>query len=295
MRIMLSRIKRGFTLIELLVVIAIIAVLIGLLVPAVQKVREAANRMSSTNNLKQIGIAAQSYNDAIGKLPHNGANNTVAADAYLPGDWCWAFQILPYIESDTVYKQLTTGTKHPTITTALLASSITPPTSGIKTYMDPGRGRQSYSTAGANNIGNAPGLNGPFTDYKINWVSFDNRSNLDQGRLNVSGITSQNGTTNTIYVGEGYVNPDEYRRNHGSNWEEVIYSGGYGGTGRGSTELRKDDRAVGQGDRWGSPYSSGAPFVFCDGSVRFINYSASGGNAFSYALRYNNNVPFTLD
>jgi prepilin-type processing-associated H-X9-DG protein len=113
--------------------------------------------------------------------------------------------------------------------------------------------------------------------------------------MTMSQITAARGTSNLVYVGEGYLNPNEYRRNHSSNWEEVIYSGGYGGTGRGSLDIRKDDIAVGQGDRWGSPFAGGCPFVFCDGSVRFVAYTFSGSAAFHAALRWNSTNPTPIN
>src|SRR5262249_40574123 len=106
------RLRPGFTLVELLVVIAIIGVLISLLLPAVQKVREAANRIKCANNLKHIGLAVHNFHDTYGVFPNTGgwwvsgigydATGSPIGLKYQTAGW--AYQIMPFLEQDNLYK-----------------------------------------------------------------------------------------------------------------------------------------------------------------------------------------------
>src|SRR5262249_43548030 len=109
--------------------------------------------------------------------------------------------------------------------------------------------------------------------------------------ITLSIISSQNGTSNSIYAGEKAMRPDYYNGQH--SWDECLLEGN-GGTNRKGTHLLRDAVGISYANNWGSPFSSGTPFVMCDGHVHFSPYSASNSAVFTRALNYKNTVPFTL-
>lgn len=247
--------RRAFTLIELLVVIAIIAILIGLLLPAVQKVREAAARSTSQNNLKQIGLGSQNYHDTYMKLPGNGLTGaaTLATPATATSA-AFLYQILPYIEQDAVYQ---TGS---TLTTV----------GAIKIFLEPSRAR----TGTVNNF--------PVTDYAVNYTGLYGTSTTapttPANTLNLA--TLSDGTSNTILAGGKAMAVADYAST--TNDISFLYLSGAGTSyanvrcvppaGLVTTPTLQRDTATtaGLSDNWGGPYVSGVLFAFHDGHVSTI-------------------------
>ena len=201
--------RRAFTLIELLVVIAIIAILIGLLLPAVQKVREASARMKCQNNLKQLGIGFHNYHDATGTLPigqpMDMGNNAPAP--YTLDRSCWSHFLLPYIEQNALFTKFEAIRKANTSYICFDPDAAIP-LSVLLCPSDPNSGKNKTFSAGQglhinyaactgstvfNPSGDAAGAN-------LNGV-FYTRSSTKIGAIT-------DGTSNTLFAAEMRVSPD---------------------------------------------------------------------------------------
>ncbi|MCE9561182.1 MAG: DUF1559 domain-containing protein [Planctomycetes bacterium] len=272
--------RQGFTLIELLVVIAIIAILIGLLLPAVQKVREAAARLKCTNNLKQMGIALHAYHDANRSLPVGYYPNGTGTFTYTG----WQLQLLPYIEQGALWSQSVTYLQANTGNTDTNAF----PACGaqLPMFICPSNTRPPVFTYG--------GVNYELSSYLGCAGTTSRVSGTGDGVLFASSAVRltdiTDGTSNTIAIGERPATGDlQY------GWGFAPYGSG---TGDGDTLLGTRDTGVAStmgdlatnvglqpakspnntadidGAHFWSFHTGGANFLYSDGSVRFLQYSA---------------------
>jgi prepilin-type N-terminal cleavage/methylation domain-containing protein/prepilin-type processing-associated H-X9-DG protein len=273
MRARLSRRPAAFTLIELLVVIAIIAVLIGLLLPAVQKVRAAAARMSCSNNLKQVGIAFHSYHDANERFPT--ANSPTFGSAFT--------HILPYVEHDNirrVYDPTVAPTAAPNNTVAglpvkiYICPSMTPPPAPAAAY-------STHYASYAACVGSNDAWAAPAPD---NGVIV--RANANGGPVLYTGVCMTDigdGTSNTFLAGEMGYQLKDYNFSSGAYAGQLrggntSWAFGYASYSFGSTKVMQntitaptsvtDRLQTFRGDHGG-----GVMFLFADGSVHFIRES----------------------
>jgi prepilin-type N-terminal cleavage/methylation domain-containing protein/prepilin-type processing-associated H-X9-DG protein len=285
--------RPAFTLIELLVVIAIIAVLTGLLLPAVQKVRAAAARTKCMNNLKQIGLAALNFHDS-----NNGFPASRIADLYAT----WPMEILPFIEQrdlanrfqmDARYQDQPADAQQTCLNLFFCPARRQPPS-----LSDPGiNGGSASGSVGdyAGCSGNRIGYDGPLDDgdpvggaangVMITAIATIANNHLVSWTPRVNIVSITDGASNTFLVGERHVRISELNQNQIGDCS--IYDGQcfrtaglVAGPGPAGTtfhfDLAKGATDVSSGaTRWqrifGSYHPNVCNFVFCDGSVRSLN------------------------
>src|SRR6185437_3281435 len=284
--LIVRRRRSAFTLIELLVVIAIIAILIGLLLPAVQKVREAAARMACGNNLKQMGLAFHSYHDANYKLPPG----YTAAGAYVDGTndtapgWGWGAYIVPYLEQAPLYAQFNLSQPVPNSP----ASSTV-----VKGFICPTDMTPAGPFAVTGSSGAAMGM-APPSSYAAcagggisTTAATGNGSFYRNSCVRLTDIVD--GTSSTIFVEErAFANvmgtwvgaiPDGYCNQGAMNQAAVPGKLGQGagdlvlihaGTNNNPTGRNLDDAS--------SRHLVGSNFLFADGSVHFLRNAAGGSS-----------------
>ena len=306
-----SKHRRGFTLIELLVVIAIIAILIGLLLPAVQKIREAANRMKCSNNLKQIGLGLHNYNDVNNQFPAAvyvlapAATNWTNLDLIGPN---WMIMILPFIEQDNLYAPISQSISN-------YRNGIndqnwrTVRTSRVPIYLCPSEpfGSTPFSGSSGGWVRGSYGANaGPGTPQNTidgaspSFTVADTSLSFAAGPVmsinfgdSVATLTSQDGTSNTILVNHLRAGPTA--ADPRGVWALGIVGGSYtAGNAIGDCKTPNDrgccsDDLIGCLDRpdiamgcwnggWGqsqarASHSGGVNTLMGDGSVRFVRDS----------------------
>jgi len=281
------RVRRGFTLIELLVVIAIIAILIGLLLPAVQKVREAAARMSCGNNLKQISLAAMNYESANAVLPP-GINTANGSYIGVLG------HLLPYVEQDNIYRQIPAamftpsgggiwyggawGAANNKVKGFLCPSDnadVDSPTGGIWAYLYTGGytiyggywgGGNPYPSLGRTNyVGNAGYIGYPAGDPGTGAYAGPYYTNSKVRLTDIS-----DGTSNTIAFGE-YLGGTNPKRDFVASW----MGGGVMATAWGLPEPP-------QWYTFSSKHGNIVQFGLCDGSVRGVRKMGAATNPWLY-------------
>ena len=279
--------RRAFTLIELLVVIAIIAILIGLLLPAVQKVREAAANMKCQNNLKQIGLALHNYESVYSAFPtgRHGCDGILtgpcATDSLIQRNGASGFlHLLPYVELEALYKTFDQNDLPYNQGTTWTAKS-----KGVETrpsvYVCPSDTSESFRTSGSlkiatgsyafvhGNLGPSQGISDKLKLYNSGMFNY---------KINQKRNEMTDGSSNTMVIGEVIEAHTDLSTNHwsaGSRNESCLRNTENPINTKPGTGITTSPYGIPIFGGFGSKHSGGANFVFADGHNQFLTNSIS--------------------